>query len=138
MNGYVNGNNAYQYSGNCIEFERAQRWMAHRRAQLEQQAPAIPETERLQEKDRNRRLLVIEMVLRCATAILLLVPMCIKTLESWNVLWTEGFQGNLPELMMASAGIVLSMWILAQVSHRTEEIMDEIAPEAEEEDVGWR
>ncbi len=137
MNGYVNGNNAYKYENNCIELERARRWAAHRRAQMALQAVTTRETACEPVKNSRTRFLEIELVLRCVTAILLLVPMCIETMEAWNVLWANGVQGNLAELLMAVAGVVLSVWILIRVSRRAEEIMDEITPDPEEE-VGWR
>lgn len=137
MNGYVNGNNACKYENNCIELERARRWAAHRRVQMEMRAAEVQEANRCPEENRTRRLLVVEMILRCATAVLLLVPMCIETMEAWNVLWLNGFRGHLSELLMLVAGVVLSLWILGQAARRTEEIMDEIAPDPEEE-VGWR
>ncbi len=140
MNGYVNGNNAYKYESNVIVLDRNERWQAHRNAQLELQAAehrAVLARRQREEAARIRRMKATVMILQFAAAVLLLAPVCAASLEALAVLWHEGITGNLPELLLAAAGAVLTAVVSAEVCRRSEKLLNDMAPAEDDESPEW-
>ena len=140
MNGYVNGNNAYKYEGNVIVLDRNERWQAHRHAQLELQAAeqrAALVRHQQKEAAHNRRMKAAVLILQFTAAVLLLAPVCAAALEALAVLWHNGIAGHLSQLMMAVAGIALTLVVSAEVCRRSEKLLNDMAPAEDDDGTEW-